>query len=161
MMSASEGASRHLEVERKFDVVDSTVSPSFDGLAAVARVERGLPHELDAVYFDTPGRDLAGHRITLRRRTGGSDAGWHLKLPAGPEARTEVRAPLGEDNAEVPGELRDVVLAIVRDRPLEAVARIRTCRTVQQLYSEDGRTLSEFADDQVTAWAGGGEPDMN
>jgi len=69
-MALSEDASTHLEVERKFDVVDSTVSPSFDGLAAVARVERGLPHELDAVYFDTPGRDLAGHRITLRRRTG-------------------------------------------------------------------------------------------
>ncbi|WP_253847197.1 hypothetical protein, partial [Mycobacterium gordonae] len=29
---------RHLEVERKFDVVESTVSPSFEGIAAVARV---------------------------------------------------------------------------------------------------------------------------
>jgi CHAD domain-containing protein len=161
MMAPSEGASRHLEVERKFDVVDSTVSPSFDGLAAVARVEHGPPHELDAVYFDTPGRDLAAHRITLRRRTGGSDAGWHLKLPAGPEARTEVRAPLGDDDAEVPGELRDVVLAIVRDRPLEAVAHIRTCRTVHQLYSADGRTLSEFADDQVTAWAEGDDAELH
>jgi inorganic triphosphatase YgiF len=68
-------ASRHIEVERKFDVVDSTVSPSFDGLAAVAHVGRAPSQELDAVYFDTPGRDLAAHRITLRRRTGGSDAG--------------------------------------------------------------------------------------
>ena len=32
--------SRHKEVERKFDVVEATVSPSFDGLSAVARVER-------------------------------------------------------------------------------------------------------------------------
>ena len=38
---------------------------------------------LDAVYFDTPGKDLARNRITLRRRTGGPDAGWHLKLPEG------------------------------------------------------------------------------
>ena len=93
-MAPSEGASKHLEVERKFDVVQSTVSPSFDGLATVARVERAPSQALDAVYFDTPGRDLAAHRITLRRRTGGSDAGWHLKLPAGPDARTEIRAPL-------------------------------------------------------------------
>ena len=156
-MASSEGASRHLEVERKFDVVDSTVSPSFDGLTVVARVERGPSQELDAVYFDTPGHDLAAHRITLRRRTGGSDAGWHLKLPAGPQARTEVRIPLGDGDAEVPGELRDVVLAIVRDRPLEAVARITTSRTVHQLYNGDGRVLSEFADDQVTGWAEGDE----
>lgn len=154
-MAPSEGASRHLEVERKFDVVDSTVSPSFDGLAAVARVEQGPSQELDAVYFDTPGHDLAAHRITLRRRTGGCDSGWHLKLPAGPQTRTEIRTPLSDDDVEVPGELRDVVLAIVRDRPLEPVARITTSRTVHQLYSGDGRVLSEFADDQVTAWAEG------
>lgn len=152
-MAPSEGASKHLEVERKFDVVESTVSPSFDGLATVARVERAPSQALDAVYFDTPGRDLAAHRITLRRRTGGSDAGWHLKLPAGQEARTEIRVPLGDDDDDVPGELRDVVLAIVRDRPLEPVARITTSRTVDHLYSADGASLAEFADDQVTAWA--------
>ena len=32
--------SRHLEVERKFDVDESTVTPSFEGIAAVARVEK-------------------------------------------------------------------------------------------------------------------------
>lgn len=151
--------SEHLEVERKFDVVDSTVSPSFDGLAAVARVERTPSQELDAVYYDTPGRDLAEHRITLRRRTGGSDAGWHLKLPAGPESRTEVRAPLG-DGEDVPGELRDVVLAIVRDRALAPVARITTSRAVHQLYGADGMPLAEFADDQVTAWADGDDTEQ-
>ncbi|MDT5130726.1 MAG: hypothetical protein QOE41_37, partial [Mycobacterium sp.] len=145
-------SSRHLEVERKFDVDESTVSPSFDGLAAVARVERLPSQTLQAVYFDTPGRDLAAHRITLRRRTGGTDAGWHLKLPAGPEARTEVRAPL-TDSDDVPADLRDLVLAIVRDRPLEPVARITTNRTVEELFSANGTTLAEFADDQVTGRA--------
>jgi CHAD domain-containing protein len=150
----SASSSRHLEVERKFDVEESTVSPSFDGLAAVARVERSPSQNLDAVYFDTPGRDLAAHRITLRRRTGGGDAGWHVKLPAGPGARTEIRAPLTDDD-EVPQDLRDVVLAIVRDRPLEPVARITTNRTVDHLYGADGTALAEFADDQVTARAEG------
>ncbi len=89
MESTSSGASttaRHLEVERKFDVVESTPAPSFDGLASVTRVSQSPAQTLDAVYFDTAGHDLAAHRITLRRRTGGTDAGWHLKLPVGPDA---------------------------------------------------------------------------
>ena len=46
------------EIERKFDVVDSTVAPSFDGLTAITRTERVASASLDAVYFDTPGLDL-------------------------------------------------------------------------------------------------------
>jgi CHAD domain-containing protein len=147
--------SRHLEVERKFDIVESTVSPSFDGLSSVARVERSPSQHLDAVYFDTPGHDLAAAKVTLRRRTGGPDAGWHLKLPAGPDARTEVHEPLGEAaDDDVPEALRDIVLAIVRDRPLAPVARISTNRTVDVLRSVDGTALAEFCDDHVTAQAG-------
>ncbi|MBY0388965.1 MAG: CYTH and CHAD domain-containing protein [Mycobacterium pseudokansasii] len=145
---------RKLEVERKFDVVESTVSPSFDGIAAVARVDKKPPHELDAVYFDTPAQDLARNRITLRRRTGGPDAGWHLKLPAGPDARTEVHAPITAGDA-VPAELLDVVLAVVRDRPVEPVARITTQRESQFLYGADGAALAEFCNDHVTAWSAG------
>ena len=147
--------SEYLEVERKFDIVESTVSPSFDGLSVVSRVERSPSQQLDAVYFDTPGRDLAARKVTLRRRTGGPDAGWHLKLPAGQDARTEMREPLsGTDEDEVPEALRDVVLAIVRDRPLAPVARISTSRTVDVLRAADGTALAEFCDDQVTAQAG-------
>ncbi|KUI29192.1 hypothetical protein AU196_19290 [Mycobacterium sp. IS-1742] len=157
MAAKTPKTSRYTEVERKFDVVDETVSPSFDGLSAVTRVERLPVQQLDAVYFDTPGRDLAAHRITLRRRTGGTDAGWHLKLPAGPDARTEVRAPLDGDEHEVPEDLRDVVLAIVRDRPLAPVARISTRRTVDLLHGSEGDAVAEFCDDHVTASAEGGE----
>ncbi len=163
---ASNKAERHLEVERKFDVVESTVSPSFEGIAAVARVEKSPTQELDAVYFDTPAQDLARHRVTLRRRAGGQDAGWHLKLPAGPDARTEIHAPLGGSGSAsddtVPSELLDVVLAIVRDRPLQPVARIATRRETQVLYGADGAALAEFCNDQVTAWSaaasGTGDP---
>jgi CHAD domain-containing protein len=150
--------SRYLEVERKFDVGESTSSPSFAGLADILRVERLPTQSLDAVYFDTPARDLASRRITLRRRTGGVDAGWHLKLPAGPDARTEVRAPLNtakgteeDSHEEVPTQLVDVVLAVVRDRPLWPVARITTTRYVHELYGADDAVLAEFADDHVTA----------
>ena len=154
--SSDQANSRYLEVERKFEVVESTVSPSFEGLSSVLRVERSPAQQLDAVYFDTPGHDLAAHHITLRRRTGGADAGWHLKLPAGPDARTEVRAPLGDesDADPIPEDLLDVVLAIVRGRPVRPVARITTSRTVDVLYGHGGAPLAEFCDDQVTAKAG-------
>ncbi len=149
------------EIERKFDVDDAAVTPSFDGLTVVAQVDTLPLQLLDAVYFDTPSHDLARNRITLRRRTGGPDAGWHLKLPAGDrtaDARTEVRLPLPESGspgyeAAVPDELRDVVLAIVRDRPLRPVAHIATSRRVQKLYAADGSALAEFCDDEVSAGA--------
>lgn len=49
--------------------------------------------ELDATYYDTVDTRLAAASITLRRRTGGSDAGWHLKFPVGPGVRDEIQAP--------------------------------------------------------------------
>ncbi|KUI21273.1 hypothetical protein AU192_12695 [Mycobacterium lehmannii] len=159
MGKSSDKSTRHLEVERKFDVGESTVAPSFEGLSAVARVEGSPAHHLEAVYFDTPDHDLAARRITLRRRTGGPDEGWHLKLPAGPDARTEVREPLGDEN-EVPEALRDIVLAIVRDHPLRPVARISTRRTVNMLYGPDGTPVAEFCDDHVTASAEPGGPEQ-
>ena len=96
--------------------------------------------------------------MTLRRRTGGTDAGWHLKLPAGPDTRTEVRAALDDGvGGGVPDDLKDVVLAIVRDRPLGPVARISTDRTVDLLYGADGSPIAEFSDDKVVASAGEGD----
>ena len=95
-MAADKQPSRYNEVERKFSVVETTVSPSFEGLSTIGRVERLPVQHLDAVYFDTPAHDLAAHRITLRRRTGGPDAGWHLKLP-GDGFRTEVTEPLTDE----------------------------------------------------------------
>jgi CHAD domain-containing protein len=151
---SADGPNRSLEVERKFDVDASTPPPSFDGVAPVARVEVAETEHLDAVYFDTAARDLAVNRITLRRRTGGADAGWHLKLPAGPEARTEVRLPLHTAADDVPNELLDVVLAIVRDRPVAPVARISTVRQIQLLHGDDDAVIAEFCDDQVTAGQG-------
>ena len=157
MAAKAAGSARHVEVEQKFDVPPATVFPSFEGLTFVSRVERLPSQSLDAVYFDTSGQDLARRRVTLRRRTGGPDAGWHLKLPAGPDARTEVHAPLGDGahaaDSEVPAELVDIVLAIVRDRPLVPVARISTTRNVVLVYGTHGAALAEFCDDQVSAWA--------
>src|SRR3954451_638757 len=158
--SSDPANSRYLEIERKFEVFESTVKPSFEGLSSIGRAERSPSQQLDAVYFDTPAHDLAARHVTLRRRTGGTDAGWHLKLPAGHDARTEVRVPLGDaDGDTVPEELRDVVLAIVRRQALAPIARISTTRTVDELFDASGAPIAEFCDDVVTASAGpDGEP---
>src|ERR1700743_1920226 len=106
MSAKGPNTSRYLEVERKFDADESAQPPSFDGIPQGGRVEHGQTQSLDAVYVDTPSRDHALNRVTLRRRTGCLDAGWHLKLPAGPDARTEVRAPLETtDGPPVPTQL--------------------------------------------------------
>lgn len=151
-MGKSGDATRYVELERKFDAPESGVTPCFDGLAVVSRIDKPPTEHLDAVYFDTVNHDLAVNLMTLRRRTGGHDAGWHLKLPAG-EARTEIRAPLGAaaDAREVPAALLDVVRAIVRDRALVPVARITTARELTMLYGADGAALAEFSNDTVTA----------
>jgi CHAD domain-containing protein len=168
MAAEARKSDRHKEIERKFAVTEGSVSPSFDGLSSVAGVDRLPTQHLEAVYFDTAEQALAAQKITLRRRTGGLDAGWHLKLPAGPDTRTEIRLPLGDDDGDgsseatgegvVPAALKDVVLAIVRGRPLEPVARIATTRVVDVLYGPARNALAEFCDDEVTASATDAEP---
>ena len=60
-----------VEIERKFDVEESSVLPAFDRLFGVASVDDPVEYALDATYFDTADLVLATSRITLRRRTGG------------------------------------------------------------------------------------------
>ncbi len=143
--------SRQDEVERKYDIASTTVLPDLSGLVGVSRV--GQPEEtmLVAVYFDTPGLDLARSGITLRRRTGGYDAGWHLKLPGGTDTRTEVRLPLGRATKTVPADLLEPVRAVVRDRPLAPVAEISTRRLEYDLLAGDATVLAQVCDDEVHA----------
>jgi len=137
---------RHGEVERKFDVEPGAVLPD---LAGVAVVGEAVELQLDATYFDTADARLARHHITLRRRTGGDDAGWHLKLPAGQDERIEVRRPLGRATRTVPVALVREVRAIVRDRRLVPIAVLHTDRIERRLLDGDGNTLATIADDTV------------
>ena len=68
------------EVEDKYDLDESCVLPDFNTLRGVGSVSTA-DQELAATYFDTTDLALATAGVTLRRRTGGEDAGWHLKLP--------------------------------------------------------------------------------
>ncbi|MFG1609892.1 CHAD domain-containing protein [Actinoplanes sp. NPDC049265] len=132
------------ETERKYDVPAGFVLPDLPGAGG------GATHELDATYFDTADLRLAQHQRTLRRRTGGGDAGWHLKTPGDGSSRTEHRMPLGEAD-EVPADLLKEVRALVRDTPLRPVARLRTRRLETPVRDDKGRTRALIAQDTVTA----------
>src|SRR5664280_1696996 len=138
---------RYREVERKFDADPGALLPDLSGAAAA--VSEAVESQLDATYFDTVDTRLARHRITLRRRTGGDDAGWHLKLPAGLDERTEVRLPLGRATRKVPVALAREVRALVRDRPLVPIVVLHTTRIERRLLDGDGNTLAAIADDTV------------
>ncbi|BCK71266.1 hypothetical protein Srufu_052190 [Streptomyces libani subsp. rufus] len=84
------------EIERKYEADDDTRLPDLAGIDRVTAVAEAGTEDLDAVYYDTADQRLAAAGITLRRRTGGRDAGWHLKLPVAPGVRDELRAPLSE-----------------------------------------------------------------
>jgi len=138
-----------LEIERKYAVDAGFVLPDLSAVPGVAGVTGPRTYHLTAVYHDTPGQRLAAARITLRRRTGGTDAGWHLKLPAGADRR-EVHAPLESGTDTVPAELAGLVSDVTGGRPLRPIARLQTARTVRHLMDGAGQVLAEVADDQVT-----------
>jgi CHAD domain-containing protein len=138
------------EVERKLEVPTSFVVPDLSAVPGVAGPADPRLDELEAVYLDTVDLRLLRRRLTLRRRTGGPDAGWHLKRPARDGERTELRLPLGR-SAHVPTELSHLVAAITRGEPLVPVVRMRTHRVVHPVLAADGRVLAEIAVDDVAA----------
>ncbi len=140
----------HLETELKLDVDPAFVVPDLGGLLGGQTVSEPEVRHLVANYFDTSDLRLAAAPVTLRRRTGGPDEGWHLKLPVGAGTRRELQAPLGDDPAAVPPQLASLVATWAEDHPLQVVAVLETHRTVRNLISADGTVLAEVADDLVT-----------
>jgi CHAD domain-containing protein len=142
---------QHTEIERKYDVPPDARVPELTCLPEVDRVASPDEVELDATYFDTADLALARAGVTLRRRTGGADAGWHLKLPVSTDIRSEVRRPLEEGHGQAPAELLEYVRAFVRDHEVAPVMSLRSRRVAHRLLDADGRTLAELCDDHVTA----------
>jgi len=167
------------EVERKYDVACGIAvldaMGTMTGTAGVAAVSQRGEQLLDAVYYDTADLRLIGAGITLRRRTGGQDAGWHLKLPVGADTWDEIRLPLtgpggspaagaasgavggraampmvSADDA-VPGEFAALVRSCTRGLALAPVVRIQTSRRVLRLLDDTSQPLAEIAADHVLA----------
>jgi len=145
------------ETEAKYEADPDTVLPlpALDDLPQVAATAIEPDQVLVAVYYDTSDLRLLRAGITLRRRTGGEDAGWHLKLPIGNHTREEVRLPLADPSSgprrRVPRELADLVRARSRGAPLVPVASVSTRRQIVNLLDGAGRVLAEVADDRVSA----------
>jgi CHAD domain-containing protein len=139
------------EIEDKYDVDELFTLPDLTGVGPIASVGEPREESLEALYFDTADLRLATGHATLRRRLGGHDEGWHLKLAIAPGVRTEIHRPAGKSARTPPVALRRLVRALTRTSTLEPVARLRTARTIRELRDADGEVLAEVCDDRVTA----------
>ncbi|TDC51969.1 CYTH and CHAD domain-containing protein [Jiangella ureilytica] len=152
----------HIERERKYEVGDDGPAPPVSGLTFPDGASPVDPssEELQAVYFDTPDLRLTRAGVTLRRRAGGPDEGWHLKVPtADADTRVELRLPLDDADgagsgtggtAVPPAEFAELLVGHIRGARLEPVAHIVTDRTRWQLLGAEGR-VAELTDDRVEA----------
>lgn len=139
---------RAVEIERKYDVSNDTPLPVWGEMPGVTAVSDGELRALDARYVDTPDASLARAGYALRRRTGGPDAGWHLKGPRDGDGRLELHWPLG-DEGEVPEGIVEAIAPVSLD-DLVPLARIENDRMAFLLSGPDG-VVAEFVDDHVRA----------
>ena len=119
----------------------------------VAEVEQCPVRQLAAVYHDTPDLALIRWGVTLRRREGGPDAGWHLKLPvdgASGSDRDEIHLPLASGEVgEPPPVLLDLVTVLLRGARVLPLVTVRTQRQPYLLRNCDARPVIELVDDVV------------
>jgi CHAD domain-containing protein len=158
------------ETEQKYEVDAGVAVPSLAGLPQVAAVSEPESVTLTAEYYDTDDLRLLTAGITLRRRRGGADEGWHLKLPgdgdggrtAGASHRREIRLGLRQGDRDraarsaaggdpVPAEFARLVRPHARGAALGPVARIETRRRLTVLRDAAGTSLAEIAEDEVSA----------
>lgn len=156
-------ASTHREVELKVRVGDDFVLPDLTDVAGVVSVQAHPAIVLRAAYHDTESANLLRWGITMRRREGGHDEGWHLKLPVagarGP-ARDELHLPLSEGEVgSVPPAFIHVVSPLLRDQPVVALAVVETTRTAYDLVDAEGIVRAELVDDRVQIYRSGARLD--
>jgi CHAD domain-containing protein len=142
------------EEEDKFEVDSDWILPQLTKLVPDGgRLDQEM-RKLDNTYFDTPGAGLRSFGITLRRRVGGSETGWQLKVPSG-TARTELQS--GSRAKTLPSALGDGVKGLLAGEGLDPVATIVTTRTAYRILNADIELVLEIADDQVESGPPDGE----
>jgi CHAD domain-containing protein len=145
-------AQSYVERELKFDVEPGFVVPDIAGLLPAGGRTVTSTEQLRSDYFDTTDHALLRAHMTLRRRTGSTDAGWQLKVPSG-AFREEIRLDSG--GHRVPEEFGRLLLGVGRGQPLKQIASVSTTRSVTRLLAADGQVLAEIDDDMVHASAAG------
>lgn len=144
----------HREVERTYDPPPDHPIPDLTVLPGVTQMGEPVVVELSATYFDTADLALLRAGVSVRRRTGGPDEGWHLKIPAG-DGRDEIQLPLSRAKNLPPALLRTAVIAWTHGAALAPVALIETRRSTYLLRGDDGAVVAELADDRVTGTPAG------
>ncbi|MGH3939072.1 MAG: CHAD domain-containing protein [Pseudonocardiaceae bacterium] len=141
------------ETERKFDAAEHDLLPILNGMSEVGEQTGPEEQALEAVYYDTRDLRLARGGVTLRRRSGGDDPGWHLKLPGDGDSRDELRVPLGhpENDNTPPDELAALTRAHARGAQLRPIAQVMTRRRRWRLTDDAGAPVLEVVDDHVAA----------
>ena len=142
-------ATDQMEVEQKYDAGPDFEMPDLGTLPGYSVTAPETFH-MSAIYFDTDDLRLAASKVTLRRRTGGEDDAWHLKLPVRPGTRRERHLPLDAGTDTVPGPMQDMVAEFTGGRPLRPIAQLDTVRVIRRLAGPDGQARAEVADDHVT-----------
>ena len=134
------------EREDKFEVDPDWVFPHVMGLVPDGgRLDQEV-RRLENTYFDTPAAGLRVFGVTLRRRVGGSERGWQLKVPNG-TARTELQS--GSRTKRLPHALAKGVAGLLAGETLQPVATMATTRTAYRLLDANGELVLQIADDQV------------
>lgn len=139
------------EIERKYEAIEGLELLDPAQLLGFDAATGPDEQDLEAVYFDTTDLRLVRAGVTLRRRRGGSDAGWHLKLPVDKDSREELRFPLGRSGRRPPAELVALTRVYTRGAGLAPVAELNTQRRRWLLVDATGRSLAELVDDSVRA----------
>ena len=136
------------EREDKYDVGPGWALPDLTDLLPTGGRFEIAEFAIDNTYFDTPSGHLTQLGVTLRRREGGPDAGWHLKVPQG-GARNEITD--ATDSSTLPVELARIVTGLRAGEELKPIAKLTVSRTVHRLVTEEGALAAELADDLVHA----------
>ena len=145
----------HREIEFKFRIpADLTINIG-DILESTHHTGEPLDHRsMDATYYDTASLSLIRWGVTLRRRSGGGDDGWHMKLPL---RYSQTGAPEhGMDEIHVdgtasliPSPLVSIASPLIRRQELVPVARVVTERSPFLVRDDQGEILVEVVDDWV------------
>ena len=154
-----DAATDQLEIEQKYDAGPDFELPDLGTLPGYGVTEPETFH-LNATYFDTGDLRLAANKVTLRRRTGGEDDAWHLKLPVRPGTRRERHLPLRAGTDTVPEEMQAMVAEFTGGQPLRPIVRLNTTRVIRRLTTPGGQARAEVADDHCTGYrlAADGQP---
>src|SRR5918998_1011333 len=150
-MAKGNGLTTTRETERKYEGIEGLELLDPAGVLGVDTATGPDEQTREAVYFDTADLRLVRAGVTLRRREGGSDEGWHLRFGGGRAGGEGWGVGGGPPPRPPPAELVALTRVYTRGGALAPVAELTTRRRRWVLADSRGRSLAELVDDHVRA----------